>query len=79
MKNTRSGQTGLISVVILVVVAFVLLKYIYDIDVVGFLTEGKPREILDKIYEIGSEGWNRYGYILRKIWDYIAEFIKEHI
>lgn len=79
MKKRKNNQTGLISVIILVVVAFVLLKYIYDIDVVGFLTEGKPREILDKIYEIGSEGWERYGYVLKKIWDYIAEFIKEHI
>lgn len=46
---------GFIRTVILIVAALVLIKYIYDIDVVGFLTEGKFREFLDKIKYFISE------------------------
>ena len=44
----------------IIVGALVVLKYAYDIDVVEFLTTGNFRKVLDKFYNLGSAGWEKY-------------------
>jgi hypothetical protein len=67
MKNKK----GFIKTVIIIVVALVLLKYIYNIDVVGFLTQGRFKELLDQFYGLGVKGWN---YFIELIKNFIAKF-----
>ena len=74
-SNDREG--GFIKITLIIVAALVLLKYIYDVDVVGFLTQGKFREILDKLYEFATMGWERYKETIIKVWNYIVGFFKK--
>jgi len=74
-KNNKNG--GFIKIIIVVIAALVLLKYIYDIDVIGFLTQGKFKELLDKFYGLGTEGWLKYRDTVIEGWGYIIEFIKK--
>jgi len=73
-KNDK--ERGFIQVVLIAVGALVLLKYIYNIDIVGFLTQGKFKEWLDKSYNIATLGWERYSMTMFKVWDYFIEFVK---
>lgn len=55
MKNKITkikGERGFISMVILILIALVLLKYAYNIDVIGFLTTGKFKLWLDKLWNM---------------------------
>jgi len=65
--------------ILIILVALVLLKYIYDIDVVGFLTQGKFKDLLDQFYGLGAKGWDKYSEIIIKVWNYIFEFVKNLI
>lgn len=65
MKNR-----GFIKIIIIIVGALVLIKYIYNIDVIGFLTTGKFKEWLDKLYNIATLGWEKYSVIIIKVWNY---------
>jgi hypothetical protein len=73
-KKTKRG--GFISIVLIVVAALVLIKYVYNIDIVGFLTTGRFRGLLDQFYKLGSEGWSKYSETLIRVWNYIFEFLK---
>ncbi len=76
MKNKNQGG-GSITIIIIVVGALVLLKYVYNIDVVSFLTQGRFRELLDQFYKLGSEGWIKYRDTLISIWNYFLKFLKK--
>jgi hypothetical protein len=73
-KNNK--KRGFIKIVIIIIGALVLLKYIYDIDVIGFLTTGRFRELLDQFYSLGAKGWSKYSEAIVKIWSYFIELIK---
>jgi hypothetical protein len=79
-KNRRlskvGAQAGFIKTILVIIAALVILKYVYNIDVVNFLTQGRFRDILDNIYRLGSEGWDKYKDALIKIWGYANEFVK---
>ncbi|KKQ78196.1 MAG: hypothetical protein A3A96_00105 [Candidatus Zambryskibacteria bacterium RIFCSPLOWO2_01_FULL_39_39] len=72
-------ERGFIQIILIVVGALVLLKYIYDIDIVGFLTQGRFKELLDRVYDLGTKGWEKYSETLIKLWDYIINFVKNII
>ncbi|MFA6271120.1 MAG: hypothetical protein WC657_08005 [Candidatus Paceibacterota bacterium] len=74
--STVGAQAGFIQIIIIVVGALVLLKYVYNIDVVGFLTAGRFRELLDQFYSLGSQGWGKYSEVIIKVWNYVIEFVK---
>ena len=74
MKNYKN--TGFIQIILIVVAALVLLKYVYDIDIVGLLTKGRPKELLDQFYRLGAEGWERYSGVIMKVWNYLKDLIK---
>jgi hypothetical protein len=76
MKNFKKQKGGFIRTIVIIVAALVILKYLYDIDVVGFLTQGRFRELLDKFYGLGSEGWEKYKDIIMRVWEYTTEFAK---
>jgi len=76
MKNKNKTSGGFISSILLILGALVLLKYVYNIDVVGFLTTGKFRDWLDKLYKISSVGWQKYDTTIIKIWNYLIALIK---
>jgi hypothetical protein len=76
MKNF-SNKRGFVKAVILIIAGLVLLKYIYDIDIVGFLTTGKFREFLDKGYQLASEGWEKYRETILRVWNYAIALIKK--
>jgi hypothetical protein len=76
MKNFKNNNRGFIQTILLVVGALVLLKYVYKIDVVGLLTSGKPKELLDQFYGLGAKGWAKYYGTIIKVWDYAFEFGK---
>lgn len=78
-KNKQTGTRGFISMIIIIIGALVLLKYIYDVDVIGFLTAGRFKELLDQFYSLGSTGWSKYQDIIIKLWNYIIEFAKNII
>lgn len=61
MRNKKGFIS--ISMILLILVALVILRYAYDID------------ILDKIYAGWNWLWERYGGYLIKFWDYILNFI----
>lgn len=69
-------QRGFIKMTLLIVAGLVLLKYAYQIDVVGFLTEGPFKEYLDKSYKFGQSGWQKYREVLTNLWNYFINIIK---
>lgn len=71
MKNKNKG---FIQITLIIVGTLVVLKYAYNVDVIEFLTTGKFRAILDKIYNFGSNGWEKYQDLILKIWDYVKNF-----
>ncbi len=77
-KKNRKGsrEAGFIQLILLIVGALVLLKYVYNVDVVGFLTTGKPKELLDQFYSLATRGWEKYDNIMITIWNYFVSFIK---
>ncbi len=60
MKNQNRG---FIKITIILVVALVLLKYVYDIDVIG------------KVYEGWLWIWGRYGDSIMNAWEWIKNKI----
>jgi hypothetical protein len=57
MKNLKHNQRGgAIKTIIFVVAALVLLKYLYQFDVIGDLSQGKFKYVLDKFYAFGQAG-----------------------
>lgn len=74
MKKHKKG--GFIQITLIIIGALVILKYAYDIDVVGFLTKGRFREVLDQIYSFGSKGWEKYNDVIIKVWNYFIDFVK---
>jgi len=76
MKNKNYKKGGFIKIVLIVVGALVLLKYVFDIDIVGFLTQGRFKEVLDQIYNLGAKGWTKYNELIIKVWDYAVGLIK---
>lgn len=78
MKNKKQNS-GFIQIALIIVGALVIMKYIYDIDVVGYLTTGTSRVWLDKIYALGSKGWEKYGELLTKIWNYGVSLVKSFL
>ncbi len=77
MKKPNNKESGFISIILIIVVCLVLLKYIYDIDIVKTLTTGKFREVLDYVYSWGQEGWDKYRDIIIIGWNYAVELIQE--
>lgn len=77
MKKRKNG--GFIQIMIIVIAALVLLKYVYDVDVIGFLTQGRFKELLDRFYDLGSKGWSKYSETIIKVWNYFIEFAKNII
>jgi hypothetical protein len=69
MKNKNQKRRGFIQLILLVVGALVLLKYVYNIDVVGFLTQGRPKELLDQFYGFGVKGWNYLVVFIKNVID----------
>lgn len=69
-------KRGFIKTTLIVVVALVLLKYAYNLDVVGFLTEGRFKDLLDQFYKLGSKGWQTYSETILKIWNLFIRLIK---
>lgn len=62
--------------IIVIVGALVLLKYIYDIDIIGFLTQGKFKVFLDQFYSLGAKGWEKYNSVITGLWNHIVNFAK---
>lgn len=75
----KSNQGGFIQIALLVLVALIILKYAYSIDVVGFFTTGTFKEILDKVYAWGLKGWSKYSDVIIAIWNFAINLIKELI
>lgn len=73
----RKRNSGFIKTVLVVIAGLVLLKYLYDFDVINMLTQGKFKMIIDKIYEVGSYGWQKYQDTLIRIFKYIFSLIKK--
>ncbi len=76
-RMTQSG--GFIKMILLIIAGLVLLKYLYEVDIVGYLTEGRFREILDKVYAFSTEAWVKYREVVVKIWNYIIGWFKKSI
>lgn len=76
MKNKDNKNGGFIQITLIIVGVLVILKYVYDVDIIGFLTTGKFRIWLDKIYHFGSIGWEKYHTIILKLWDYLISLVK---
>jgi hypothetical protein len=72
----KTDNKGFIQITFIIVGTLVVLKYAYNIDVIEFLTTGKFRAILDKIYNFGLNGWEKYQDIILEIWNYSKIFIK---
>jgi len=79
VKNKNYKNRGFISIILIIVGALVLLKYIYDIDVIGFLTQGRFKELLDQFYSLGAKGWEKYSETLVRIWSWLVGFIKNKV
>jgi hypothetical protein len=73
--NVNNNQRGFVKSVLIIVGALVLLKYTYKLDVIGYLTDGKFKELLNKFYEIGKYGWDKYYYLIAVIWAKIKTVI----
>lgn len=76
LKKNNKNRGGFIQAALVVLGALVLLKYVYHIDVVGFLTAGRFKELLDQFYELGAKGWMKYRDVIIRLWGSILEFIK---
>jgi hypothetical protein len=77
MTKFSNKKAGFVKIVLLVVAALVILKYLYDIDIIGSLTQGRFRELLlDKFYKLAVEGWDKYKDTILRVKDYIIEFAK---
>lgn len=63
-KEISRDGSGFIKTALIVVGALVLLKYIYNIDVVGFLSQSKFKEFLDRFYDLGVNSWNKYSHLI---------------
>ena len=74
--NYKNNKQGFIKIILVVVVSLVLLKYIFDFDIVGLLSEGKFRVVLDKIYELGTYGWTKYKDVLIKTFQFVFGLVK---
>ena len=75
-KILNKRGSGFIQIALLIVIALVILKYVYDIDVVGFLTTGKPKEWLDWLFELWSKVLDKIGPWVLKGWSYVFDWIK---
>ena len=76
MTKFPSKSKGFIKMAIIIVGALVLLKYVYKVDVVDFLTTGKFKVWLGNFYKIAILGWEKYDTIILKIWNYLIDFVK---
>lgn len=76
-KKKRSG--GFIRTIIIIVGALVFLRYVYDIDIVGFLIQGRFKELFGKLYELSLSGWQKYGDAAIKVWGLFIDFVKKVI
>lgn len=72
----KLNERGIIKNIILVIIGLVLVKYIFDIDLIGLLTTGQAKIWLDKLYELARQGSTKYGELALKMWDYLIELIK---
>ncbi len=79
MKTSKNKNNGFIKMTLVIISALVVLKYIYDVDVIGFLTQGRFEELLDKIYNLSLKGWEKYKDTVIKVWGIISGFIKDFI
>lgn len=68
-NNFQKG--GAIKTIIIVVAILVLLKYLYQFDVIGDLSQGKFKFVLDKFYAFGKAGWTKYSEVLIKVWEFV--------
>jgi hypothetical protein len=77
-KKNREGRdkAGFIQIVLVVVGALVLLRYIYKVDVIGFLTQGRFKELLDQLYSLGAQGWSKYSDLIIKVWNFFFDLVK---
>lgn len=75
-KNKINKKSGFIQITIIIVGVLVILKYAYDIDIVGFLTTGKFRQFLDLIYDYGLQGWQKYNETILRVWNTLVNLIK---
>lgn len=76
INTMKNDKRGFIQITLIIVGALVILKYAYSIDIIEFLTTGKFRSVLDKIYNFGSQGWEKYQDLIITIWDYLKNLIK---
>jgi len=72
----KNRKRGFIQIILVVVGALVVLKYVYKVDVVGFLTTGKPKELLDQLYSLAARTWTKYDSSIIDGWDYLIGFGK---
>lgn len=79
MAKFSNKNRGFVKIILIVIAALVLVKYVYDIDVIGFLTAGKFKELLDQLYRLGARGWQEYSGILIKFLNYSINFVKNLI
>jgi hypothetical protein len=77
--KTRSRATsgGFIQLVFIVITALIILKYAFEVDIVGFLTSGKVKDWLDKLYAFGLAGWNKYKEIITAGWTWWSDLYKK--
>lgn len=62
MKNQTSR--GFIKIAIILIAGLVLLKYVYDIDV------------LDRVYDAWLWVWNKYGDQIQNLWQWLKAKIQ---
>ena len=77
MKIFKNKNSGFIKMTLVIISALVALKYIYDVDVIGFLTQGRFEELLDKFRDLGLKGWEKYKDLIIKVWGMISGFVKD--
>ncbi|NLE07565.1 MAG: hypothetical protein GX627_03070 [Parcubacteria group bacterium] len=75
-KNKNNKGFIKIKVILIIIAILVVLKYVYDIDIVGFLTQGKFKELLDKFYNLSLKGWEKYKDTVMQVWNLLVGFIK---
>lgn len=80
MNNQKTkNKSGFIKSIILIVGGLVLLKYMFNIDVIDYLTQGKFRDLLDKLHSLGSKGWEKYKDLFLMGWNNALELINKVI
>jgi hypothetical protein len=72
----NNTERGFIKMIIIIIAALVLLKYVYKVDIIGFLTQGRFKELLDQFYSLASQGWQKYSEIILKIWNFVIDTVK---